>query len=273
MTQEKDELSNIELVSPPLEDPTKFTDRSFACVWNEGHSIRLISREGCGAISIPWEDIAPLRTLLSGTMPDTESSAASNNSDGTVAGSVQPPPENVPCIYCRRVYDGNQYCGKRRGLQLCVFPPPTASLPESESSVSPARVETDVDEHSQLPWKRPALLSWSIVGMNHYHVNGEQRLFVAMTKGLRCIQAEGSSEEGVFSALEIEAARQLDAYSPARDAAVEGIVEALKDCAQRMEKLRELLKVSGAPDAQWNILDTKESHTALALYEAQRGKQ
>ena len=32
------------------------------------------------------------------------------------------------------------------------------------------------------PWKSKALESWSIVGMNHYHVNGVRHLFVAMTK-------------------------------------------------------------------------------------------
>jgi hypothetical protein len=70
MPQEKDESSNTGLVSPPLEDPTEFIDRSFACVWNEGHSIRLINRDNPSwAISIPWKDIPALRNLLSGTRP------------------------------------------------------------------------------------------------------------------------------------------------------------------------------------------------------------
>lgn len=44
------------------------------------------------------------------------------------------------------------------------------------------------------PWMLPPLNEWTIVGMNHYHVNGERRLFVAMTKDGRCIQEEGPDD-------------------------------------------------------------------------------
>lgn len=52
-----------------------------------------------------------------------------------------------------------------------------------------------------LPWNGPDLRGWAIVGMNHYHVEGERRLFVAMTMGDRCIKAEGPNEVGVFNDL------------------------------------------------------------------------
>lgn len=39
---------------------------------------------------------------------------------------------------------------------------------------------------------------------------------------------------------------------------------ALLDCVKRMEMLRELLKVSGAPNSHWNILDTKDARAVLA---------
>lgn len=42
-----------------------------------------------------------------------------------------------------------------------------------------------------LPWKRPELADWRIVGMNHYRQNGAERLYVAMTSGVLVIQAEG----------------------------------------------------------------------------------
>ena len=38
--------------------------------------------------------------------------------------------------------------------------------------------------------------------MNHYSMNGERCLFVAMVNGDRWIRAEGSNEERVFAELE-----------------------------------------------------------------------
>jgi hypothetical protein len=47
------------------EDPTRFSTRSFAVLWNEGHSVRLISRKDPRqALSIPWHEIAALRAIL-----------------------------------------------------------------------------------------------------------------------------------------------------------------------------------------------------------------
>lgn len=46
-------------------DRTQFTTRSFAMVWNEGRSIRLINRDDPNrAISIPWNEIPALRALI-----------------------------------------------------------------------------------------------------------------------------------------------------------------------------------------------------------------
>lgn len=55
-------------------------------------------------------------------------------------------------------------------------------------------------------WNSYALKDWDIVGMNHYHVDGERRLFVAMTNGIHCIRAEGADELEVFRVLELNAA-------------------------------------------------------------------
>jgi hypothetical protein len=41
--------------------------------------------------------------------------------------------------------------------------------------------------------------------MNHYHVNGVRHLFVSMSKGDRCIKAEGPDEAQVFVDLERKA--------------------------------------------------------------------
>lgn len=51
------------------------------------------------------------------------------------------------------------------------------------------------------PWKMAPLDEWSIVGMNHYRVAGEKRLFVAMTKGSTCIVEEGGDDAYLWSRL------------------------------------------------------------------------
>lgn len=51
------------------------------------------------------------------------------------------------------------------------------------------------------PWKLKPLDEWSIVGMNHYHVNGKRQLFVAMTKDGQCITAEGDDDEYLWNRL------------------------------------------------------------------------
>lgn len=52
------------------DDPTRFTARSFAVIWNEGHSMRLINRDDPRkAISIPWDELDALKAILIGTRP------------------------------------------------------------------------------------------------------------------------------------------------------------------------------------------------------------
>lgn len=61
----------------------------------------------------------------------------------------------------------------------------------------------------KMPWKRPELIAWSIVGMNHYRIGvGSRSLFVAMTCDGYCIQAEGPDEARVFENL-AQQARKL----------------------------------------------------------------
>jgi len=50
----------------------------------------------------------------------------------------------------------------------------------------------------KMPWHRPELDAWSIIGMNHYTLEGRRHLFVAMVSGKRWIRAEGRDEEAVF---------------------------------------------------------------------------
>ena len=53
----------------------------------------------------------------------------------------------------------------------------------------------------KFPWEVGPLAEWSIVGMNHYYVNGEKRLFVAMVKGGHCIKEEGIEDEYLWNRL------------------------------------------------------------------------
>ena len=52
-----------------------------------------------------------------------------------------------------------------------------------------------------MPWQRPPLNEWSICGMNHYHMNGKKYLFVSMTKGGKCITAEGTDDKYLWNRL------------------------------------------------------------------------
>lgn len=52
-----------------------------------------------------------------------------------------------------------------------------------------------------MPWNMKPLDEWSIVGMNHYHVNGERFLFVSMQKGDRCITEEGKDDKYLWNRL------------------------------------------------------------------------
>jgi hypothetical protein len=62
-----------------------------------------------------------------------------------------------------------------------------------------------------LPWNKPELESWSIVGMNHYFANGVKHLYVAMVhKDMNyAIYAEGTDEVAVFDQLTEEALRLI----------------------------------------------------------------
>ena len=60
-----------------------------------------------------------------------------------------------------------------------------------------------------MPWDRPELSGWDIIGMNHYSLAGERRLFVAMVRGKNWIRSEGPDEEQVFNDL----AQQADHLS------------------------------------------------------------
>lgn len=51
------------------------------------------------------------------------------------------------------------------------------------------------------PWMMKPLDEWAIVGMNHYHINGEKRLFVAMVNGGRCIKEEGPDDKYLWNRL------------------------------------------------------------------------
>ena len=51
------------------------------------------------------------------------------------------------------------------------------------------------------PWKQKPLNEWAIVGMNHYRMAGERRLFVAMTKGGHCIVEEGPDDQYLWNRL------------------------------------------------------------------------
>jgi hypothetical protein len=51
------------------------------------------------------------------------------------------------------------------------------------------------------PWQQRPLDSWSIVGMNHYHVAGKRFLFVAMTKDGVCITEEGLDDQYLWNRL------------------------------------------------------------------------
>ena len=54
----------------------------------------------------------------------------------------------------------------------------------------------------ELPWlDETDFAGWDIVGMNHYHVDGERRLFVAMTKDGRCVKAEGPDDSRIWHTL------------------------------------------------------------------------
>lgn len=65
------------------------------------------------------------------------------------------------------------------------------------------------DNQVAAPWPHPDLIAWSIVGMNHYHVDGQRRLFVAMTCLNTCITSEGLDGPALWD--ELRAAARFQA--------------------------------------------------------------
>lgn len=61
------------------------------------------------------------------------------------------------------------------------------------------------------PWQQTPLNEWSICGMNHYHVNGERFLFVAMSKGGKLIKEEGKDDKYLWNRLWHKANKISDA--------------------------------------------------------------
>ena len=74
----------------------------------------------------------------------------------------------------------------------------------SDTSASPA------GSIPAYPWRQGPLDTWAICGMNHYHVDGERFLFVSMTKGGKCITAEGKDDKYLWNRL-CHAAGELNA--------------------------------------------------------------
>ena len=64
------------------------------------------------------------------------------------------------------------------------------------------------------PWQFKPLNEWAIVGMNHYHVNGERFLFVAMTKDGRCITEEGPDDGYLWNRLWYKATESAKEGNP-----------------------------------------------------------
>ena len=59
-----------------------------------------------------------------------------------------------------------------------------------------------------LPWKHPDLVDWSIVGMNHYYVNGNRRrIFIAIVRDNYCVKVEGQDISATWEELRLKAQR------------------------------------------------------------------
>jgi hypothetical protein len=67
------------------------------------------------------------------------------------------------------------------------------------------------------PWKLKPLDEWAIVGMNHYHMGGERRLFVAMTKDRHCIVEEGPDDQYLWNRLWHKAVQHRAGVNPSRE--------------------------------------------------------
>lgn len=174
MANEKNESANIK--AP--EDPTRFTTRSFAVVWNEGHSVRLINRRDARqAISIPWREVDALRAICDGTRPaatpateaqtDLSEWGSGFSIDGLGLHQIPAPTEAQECredcdgFDASRVGDGsecawgvcprprwcNQYCEDHHASK-CVFP--AVVIPEDE--LPPDMPKEDYDAWYAQSW-------------------------------------------------------------------------------------------------------------------------
>jgi hypothetical protein len=80
------------------------------------------------------------------------------------------------------------------------------TMKRKEQKIEPKQPNDDpILNISVLPWKLPPLNEWSIVGMNHYRLGGEKRLFVSMTKDSRCIIEEGKDNDELWMRLRQQA--------------------------------------------------------------------
>jgi hypothetical protein len=103
------------------------------------------------------------------------------------------------------------------------------------------------------PWMMPPLDEWSIVGMNHYHVGGERRLFVSMARDGRCIKAEGVDDEYLWNRLWHQATESSD-----EDMVANATIERNGDLEREIESLTALVAELGAGLCEamdWNWLD------------------
>ena len=64
---------------------------------------------------------------------------------------------------------------------------------------------------SALPWVRPELKNWDIIGMNHYHFGEARFLFVSMGRKGRYIKAEGADNQALWDDLAHQAQRSDEA--------------------------------------------------------------
>lgn len=72
-------------------------------------------------------------------------------------------------------------------------------------------------EDTGMPWTRLYEAGYRIVGMNHYRKNGTDNLFVAMTKGDKCIKEEGPNERELFMRLEVKAKLAPRSFIPPKE--------------------------------------------------------
>lgn len=157
MTQEKDESSNMGLVSPPIEDPTKFIERLFACVWNEGHSVRLINRDNPRwAISIRWDEISALRHLLSSPRPVAEQPNPITQGGASASALAQDVPDlslasEPKCVcFAGPSREHSTYC-PRKGMDYDPLPAPSKIWIEQQTADGYCRSSWFTEEPRPFP--------------------------------------------------------------------------------------------------------------------------